>query len=58
MHGNAPLSELERQVVTLIADGLGNQEIARREIPVAAVRSHAGNVLEKLALYARSPDGS
>lgn len=59
VHGNGSLSELERQVVTLIADGLGNQEIARHlEIPVAAVRSHAGNVLEKLALYARSPDGS
>lgn len=59
VHGNGSLSELERQVVTFIADGLGNQEIARRlEIPVSAVRSHAGNVLEKLALYARWPDGS
>jgi DNA-binding NarL/FixJ family response regulator len=58
VHAHASISELERQVVTLIADGLGNQEIARRlKIPVAAVRSHAGNVLEKLALYARSPDG-
>lgn len=58
-HANASISELERQVVTLIADGLGNQEIAGRlEISVSAVRSHAGNVLEKLVLYARSPDGS
>lgn len=58
VHGNAALSEMERQVVTLIADGLGNQEIAERlKIRVSAVRSHAGNVLEKLALYARAPGG-
>jgi DNA-binding NarL/FixJ family response regulator len=59
VHDHGPLSELERQVVTLIADGLENPEIAQRlKIRVSAVRSHAGNVLEKLALYARSPDGS
>jgi len=58
-HSHAPVSELERQVVTLIADGLGNREIARRlDIPVTEVRSHAGNILEKLALFARSPDDS
>lgn len=35
-----------------------HEQQARVEIPVAAVRSHAGNVLEKLALFARSPNGS
>lgn len=51
------LAEQERQVVMLIADGLGNQEIAHRlEIPIGAVRRHADNVLEKLAVHARSRD--
>ncbi len=56
-HSLSGLLAQERQVVMLIADGLPNREIARRlEIPLSAVRSHADNVLEKLAVQARSPD--
>ena len=58
-HSLSGLSEPERQVVMLIAHGLGNREIARRlEIPIGAVRGHADNVLEKLAVHARSRDPS
>jgi len=44
----------ERQVIALIAGGLGNREIAER-LGVAAhtVKSHVHNILEKLALHTR-----
>jgi DNA-binding NarL/FixJ family response regulator len=44
----------EREVMSLIGDGLGNSEIAGRlDIAVHTVKSHVHNVLEKLALHTR-----
>lgn len=48
------LSARERQVVSLIAEGLTNKEIADRlTIAVDTVKSHVHNILEKLALSTR-----
>lgn len=44
----------EREVAALIAEGLGNKEIAGRlGIAVHTVKSHVHNILEKLALHTR-----
>ena len=44
----------EREVVTLIAEGLSNKEIAERLfIATHTVKSHVHNILEKLALNSR-----
>ncbi|MFC1566140.1 LuxR C-terminal-related transcriptional regulator [Candidatus Neomarinimicrobiota bacterium] len=44
----------EREVVTLIAEGLTNKEIAERlYIATHTVKSHVHNILEKLALHNR-----
>jgi len=44
----------ERQVISSIADGLGNKEIAERlHIATHTVKSHVHNILEKLALHTR-----
>lgn len=44
----------ERQVINLIADGLGNKEIAKRlHIATHTVKSHVRNVMEKLTLHTR-----
>ncbi len=44
----------EREVTGLIAEGLGNQEIAARlRIAAHTVKSHVHNILEKLALHTR-----
>ena len=44
----------ERQVITLIAEGLGNKEIASRlHIATHTVKSHVRNVMEKLMLHTR-----
>ncbi len=44
----------ERQVIDLIAEGLGNKEIASRlHIATHTVKSHVRNVMEKLALHTR-----
>ncbi len=48
------LTNRERQVVDLLAEGLSNKEIAARmHIAVHTVKSHVHNVLEKLALHSR-----
>jgi DNA-binding NarL/FixJ family response regulator len=44
----------EREVIGLIADGLGNKEIAGRlHIATHTVKSHVRNVMEKLMLHTR-----
>ncbi len=44
----------EREVTALIAEGLGNKEIAvRLQIAAHTVKSHVHNILEKLALHTR-----
>ncbi len=48
----APLTEREREVLTLIAQGLTNQEIARRlYISIKTVQAHRANIMEKLDLH-------
>lgn len=44
----------EREVVGLIAEGLGNKDIAHRlHLSTDTVKSHVHNILEKLALHTR-----
>ena len=44
----------EREVVALIAEGMGNREIAARlTIAAHTVKSHVHNILEKLTLHTR-----
>jgi DNA-binding NarL/FixJ family response regulator len=44
----------EREVINLIAEGLGNKEIARRlNIATHTVKSHVRNIMEKLTLHTR-----
>lgn len=44
----------ERQVVHLIAEGLGNKEIAMRlNVATHTVKSHVRNIMEKLMLHTR-----
>ncbi len=44
----------EREVINLIAEGLGNKEIAARlYIATHTVKSHVRNVMEKLTLHTR-----
>jgi DNA-binding NarL/FixJ family response regulator len=48
------LTQRERQVIDLIAEGLANKDIAERlDIAVHTVKSHVHNVLEKLTLHSR-----
>lgn len=48
------LTQRERQVIDLIAEGLANKDIATRlGIAVHTVKSHVHNILEKLALHSR-----
>jgi len=44
----------EREVINLIAEGLGNKEIATRlNIATDTVKSHVRNIMEKLMLHTR-----
>jgi DNA-binding NarL/FixJ family response regulator len=48
------MTNREREVVELIADGLSNKEIALRlNLATDTVKSHVHNILEKLALHTR-----
>jgi DNA-binding NarL/FixJ family response regulator len=48
------MTKREREVVDLIAEGLGNKEIAARlNIATHTVKSHVRNIMEKLMLHTR-----
>jgi DNA-binding NarL/FixJ family response regulator len=48
------MTKREREITSLIADGLSNKEIATRlHIATYTVKSHVHNILEKLALHSR-----
>lgn len=48
----SPLTDREREVLTLIAQGLTNQEIAGRlYISIKTVQAHRANIMEKLDLH-------
>jgi LuxR family maltose regulon positive regulatory protein len=50
-----PLSEREREVLALVAEGLSNQEIAARLIVgVSTVKKHINNIFGKLAVRSRT----
>lgn len=49
------LTERERQVLKLIADGKGNQDVADElVISVKTVERHRANILAKLGLHSRT----
>ena len=48
------MTKREREIIALIADGLGNKEIAQQlNIATHTVKSHVHNIMEKLALHSR-----
>jgi DNA-binding NarL/FixJ family response regulator len=48
------MTKREREIISLISDGLSNKEIAQRlNIATHTVKSHVHNVMEKLALHTR-----
>lgn len=48
------MTNRERQVIYLVADGLTNKEIAQKlHLSAYTVKSHVHNILEKLALHTR-----
>jgi DNA-binding NarL/FixJ family response regulator len=48
------MTNREREIIALIADGLSNKEIAQHlNIATFTVKSHVHNIMEKLALHSR-----
>lgn len=48
------MTKRERQIISMIAEGLSNKEIAQRlNVVTYTVKSHVHNILEKLALHSR-----
>ena len=48
------MTKREREIITLIADGMSNKEIAQQlNIATHTVKSHVHNIMEKLALHSR-----
>jgi DNA-binding NarL/FixJ family response regulator len=51
----AALSAREREILALLAEGLGNAEIAERlSISDKTVRNHVSNVFDKLGVWTRA----
>ena len=51
-----PLTEREEEVLRPVAQGLSNQEIARKlKISAPTVRTHVSNIMGKLQLATRIP---
>ena len=51
----AELSSREREVLTLITEGLGNAQIAERlSISEKTVRNHVSNLFDKLGVWTRA----
>jgi ATP/maltotriose-dependent transcriptional regulator MalT len=49
-----PLSQRERQILTLLAERLSNKEIADKlHISTATVKRHAANIYQKLGVHGR-----
>lgn len=56
---NAPLTARERQLASLLDEGLSNKEIAQRlSISVATVKNHVHRILEKLQIERRGQAAS
>jgi two-component system NarL family response regulator len=54
MEGNSSLTERELEILKLVVDGLGNQEIAEQfSITNETVKTHVRHILEKLAVSDR-----
>ena len=48
------MTRREREIISLVSEGLNNKDIARRlHIATHTVKSHVHNILEKLALHTR-----
>ena len=48
------MTKREREIISLIADGMSNKEIAQQlNIATHTVKSHVHNIMEKLALHSR-----
>jgi two-component system NarL family response regulator len=48
------MTKREREIIVLIANGLGNKEIAQQlNVATHTVKSHVHNIMEKLALHTR-----
>jgi DNA-binding NarL/FixJ family response regulator len=53
--GDSTLSEREKEVLRLMAQGQGNKEIAvKLSIGVSTVRTHVEHILEKLSVSGRT----
>jgi len=53
-HDSIRMTEREREVIDLIAEGLSNKAIAKRlHISVHTVKSHLRNIMDKLTLHSR-----
>jgi len=56
-HERSPLSQREREIVALMAQGFTNKEMAKKMfISEQTVENHLHNILEKLGI-SRPPDG-
>jgi len=52
---DSPLSEREREIAALVADGLSNRDIAERlSISVRTAENHVSHILAKLAMRSRA----